>query len=105
MYKMKHVCGQLNLTYETLRYYCNEGLVPNIKRDVNNHRIFDEQDIAWLKGLQCLRSCGLSINEIRDYLDLCLEGSSSINKRKAILDEKRKHLLKDLKQYRIASTI
>ena len=44
MYSMKQVCEATNLTYETLKYYCNEGLVPNVKRDKNNHRIFDDND-------------------------------------------------------------
>ena len=39
MYSMKQACEVTNLTYETLKYYCNEGLVPNVKRDKNNHRI------------------------------------------------------------------
>lgn len=96
MYKMKNVCDELNLPYETLRYYCNEGLVPNIKRDDNNHRIFDDKDVDWLKGLQCLRACGLSINDIKDYLNLCLEGPSSIMKRKEILSVRREILVEEM---------
>lgn len=42
---MKEVCAETNMTYQTLKYYCNEGLVPNVKRDKNNHRIFDEKEL------------------------------------------------------------
>ena len=68
MYNMKDVCDKTNLSYETLRYYCNLGLVPNVKRDKNNYRLFDDRDVAWINGLQCLRKCGLSIKELQDYI-------------------------------------
>ena len=55
MYKMKDVCEMTNISYETLKYYCNEGLVPNHKRDKNNHRIFTENDVNWIRGLMSLR--------------------------------------------------
>ena len=45
MYTMMQVCRQLDMTYQTLKYYCNEGLIPNVKRDSNNRRIFDEKDV------------------------------------------------------------
>lgn len=37
MYTMKQACELTKLSYETLKFYCNEGLVPNVKRDKNNH--------------------------------------------------------------------
>ena len=41
MYTMMQVCREVGMTYQTLKFYCNEGLVPNVKRDKNNRRIFD----------------------------------------------------------------
>jgi DNA-binding transcriptional MerR regulator len=93
---MKNICDQINIPYETLRFYCNEGLVPNVKRDQNNYRIFDDRDLNWLNSLQCLRKCGLSIKEIKEYLNLCLEGPSSIEIRKEILAAKKENLLKEI---------
>ena len=93
MYSMKQACEATNLTYETLKYYCNEGLVPNVKRDKNNRRIFDDSDIAWIKSLNCLKKCNMSIREMKEYLDLCLQGQASIPERKIILEIKRKQLL------------
>ncbi len=54
MCTMKEVCKEIGMNYETLKFYCKEGLVPNVKRDKNNYRNFDEKNIAWLKGIQCL---------------------------------------------------
>lgn len=98
MYTMKQTCEQTGLSYETLKFYCNQGLIPNVKRDSNNHRIFDEQDIAWINSLNCLRNCGMSIQEMRSYIDLCLLGESSIPERKVILSEKRKCLEQEIKR-------
>ncbi len=92
MYSMKEVCKQTGLTYETLKFYCNQGLVPNVKRDENNYRIFDDRDVAWINSLNCLRNCDMSIQEMKAYIDLCLQGESTIPERKVILEEKRKAL-------------
>lgn len=92
LYSMKETCEATGLTYDTLKFYCNEGLVPNVKRDKNNYRIFDDNDIAWIKSLSCLKNCGMSIIEMKEYLDLCLKGESSIPERKVILDTKLREL-------------
>ena len=60
MYTMMQVCRELDMTYQTLKFYCNEGLVPNVKRDKNNRRIFDEKDVKWIHDLSC---CLLMRNE------------------------------------------
>ena len=88
MYTMTEVCNETGLTYKTLKYYCNEGLIPNVQRDRNNRRIFDENNLKWIKDLVCLKNCGMSIQEMKDYLDLCLQGEATIPKRQKILDAK-----------------
>lgn len=92
MYTMKAACAMTGLSYETLKFYCNQGLVPNVKRDEHNHRIFDERDVDWINSLNCLRNCGMSIQEMKEYIALCLEGESSIPERKEILAAKRQQL-------------
>lgn len=92
LYSMKQTCEKTGLTYDTLKFYCNESLVPNVKRDKNNYRVFSEKDIAWINSLSCLKNCGMSIIEMKEYLDLCLKGKSTIPKRKEILDMKLKEL-------------
>jgi len=98
MYTMKEACEKTGLSYETLKFYCNQGLVPNVKRDKNNRRIFNDKDIAWINSLNCLRNCDMSISEMREYIGLCMEGESSIPKRKEILIAKRTSLVEKLQQ-------
>ncbi len=96
MYTMKEACRLTDMTYENLKFYCNEGLVPNVKRDRRNYRVFDEHDIKWIQSLNCLKNCGMSIAEMKEYLALCLEGQSSIPERKVILQNKKKALLESI---------
>ena len=96
MYSMKEACTLTNMTYENLKFYCNEGLVPNVKRDRRNYRVFDEHDIKWIQSLNCLKSCGMSIAEMKQYLALCMEGEGTIPERKVILAEKKETLLQSI---------
>ena len=96
LFTMMEVCREANMTYQTLKYYCNQGLVPNVKRDKNNRRVFDRHDIEWVKSLVCLKKCGMSIEEMKEYLALCLEGAPSIPQRKIMLAEKQKRLREQL---------
>lgn len=96
MYSMKEACSLTNMTYENLKFYCNEGLVPNVKRDSRNYRVFDEHDIKWIQSLNCLKSCGMSLAEMKTYLALCLEGEGTIPERKVILAEKKEALLQSI---------
>ena len=96
MYSMKEACTLTNMTYENLKFYCNEGLVPNVKRDRRNYRVFDKHDIKWIQSLNCLKSCGMSIAEMKQYLALCMEGEGTIPERKVILAEKKENLLQSI---------
>ncbi|MFR2886459.1 MAG: MerR family transcriptional regulator [Merdibacter sp.] len=89
---MKQACQAAGMSYETLKFYCNEGLVPNVKRSANNYRIFDDHDINWIKSLSCLKRCGMSIAEMKEYLALCLEGEKTIPQRKLVLSKHKDEL-------------
>lgn len=96
LFSMKQTCEKTGMTYEALKFYCNQGLVPNVKRDAANRRVFDERDIAWIESLGCLKRCGLSIQEMRHYVQLCQQGAASIPERKVILAQKREALLEQI---------
>ncbi len=91
-FQMREVCEEVGLSYETLKFYCNEGLVPNHERDSNNYRIFDEKDVGWIKGLVKLRECGMSISDMKKYMELCFDGIASVPERKQMLENTRKKL-------------
>ena len=92
MYSMKENCEMVGMNYQTLKFSCNQGLIPNVARDDNNYRIFDDNNINWIKSLSCLKRCGMSIDEMKSYLALCMQGQPSIPERKIMLQEKKKAL-------------
>lgn len=93
MYSMKETCEKVGMSYETLKFYCNQGLIPNVKRDKNNYRIFDDGDINWLSSLSCLKKCGMSIQDMKHYISLCLKGETTIPERKIMLDNQKVDLI------------
>ena len=96
LYSMKQTCQKVGMTYETLKFYCNQGLIPNVKRDKNNYRVFDERNIAWIQGLLCLKRCGMSLEDMKLYLALCLKGKATIPQRKEILQKQRDLLVQKM---------
>lgn len=98
LYTMMQVCKETGMTYQALKFYCNEGLVPNVKRDKNNRRVFDERDVAWIGSLTCLKKCGMSIQEMKEYLAMCLQGEASIPQRKEMLAQKQAALRETIRE-------
>ena len=89
---MKQCCEATGMSYEALKFYCNEGLVPNVKRAGNNYRVFDEHDVNWIRSLACLKRCGMIIQEMKEYLALCLQGQSTIPERMELLQKYKRNI-------------
>jgi len=74
------------------------GLVPTLKRDENGKRLFDEYSKNWLIGIKNLRGSGMSIKAVKDYVDLCLQGESTLKIRYEIILEQKKNLEEQLRE-------
>ena len=98
MYTVKEIAKLLNMSEHSVRYYCDMGLVPSLKRNKNGNRIFDEESKNWLIGIKNLRGSGMSIKAIQEYVKLCLEGDSTIEKRYEIIIDQKEQLEKKLKE-------
>ena len=85
MYTVKEVSKLLELTEHTIRFYTDKGLVPSVQRDKNNNRLFDQESINWLIGVKYLKQVGMSVEDIKSYVNLCLEGNSTIKERYEII--------------------
>ena len=64
----------------------------------NNRRVFDERDLKWIQDLVCLKKCGMSIQEMKAYLDLCLQGPATIPQRKEMLTQKQEALRRTIQE-------
>jgi len=85
------------LTPYTIRYYAKEGLLPLVERSNNGTRLFKESDLEYLYMIGCLKNCGMTIKEIREFTEWTLEGDSTIDKRLKLFQEKKKVLTEKLK--------
>ncbi len=73
----------------TLRYYERAGLINGVDRADSGHRRYDDQDLAWIEVLQCLRATGMPIRRIRRYAELVRAGEGNEVERLALLEEHR----------------
>lgn len=80
-YSISEVAKKLNLTAYTLRYYDKEGLMPFVERTPNGTRLFKESDIDALNVIECLKSTGMPIKEIKNFIDWCSDGDSTLQER------------------------
>ena len=102
-YSISEVATELNLTAYTLRYYDKEGLMPFVERTPSGQRLFKESDIAALKIIECLKSTGMQIKEIKTFIDWCSDGDSTLQQRfdmfierKAIVEKQMEDLKKTM---------
>ncbi|MBT2689640.1 MerR family transcriptional regulator [Bacillus sp. ISL-47] len=80
-YSISEVAKELNLTVYTLRYYDKEGLMPFVERTPSGNRLFKESDISALRVIECLKATGMPIKEIKNFIDWCSEGDSTLKQR------------------------
>ncbi len=87
-YSIGEVANLVGISISTLRYYDREGLFPNIARSDGGIRRFTENEIEALQIIECLKTSGLSIKEIKQFLDWCQEGDSSLQQRRDLFHER-----------------
>lgn len=80
-YSIGEISEMLNISISTLRYYDKEGLLPLVNRTTGNIRVFNDADIECLKMIECLKSIGLQLKDIKTFFSWCEEGDSTIDKR------------------------
>lgn len=103
MYTIKKVAELLEMTEYTIRFYSDKDLIPTLKRDKNNNRIFDESDLNWLIVIKYLRSTGMTIIDIKEYITLCMQGANTINQRHEIMLRQQKKAEETLKEAKRAT--
>ncbi len=91
--KIAEVSLQHGISLDTLRYYERIGLIPPVTRNGSGIRDYSELDIKRVEFVKCMRSAGLPIEVLIDYMELVQQGDSTIEARKDILYEQREQLL------------
>ncbi|MCM2677501.1 MerR family transcriptional regulator [Alkalicoccobacillus plakortidis] len=100
---IKVISEKTGVSADTIRYYERIGLIPAVKRNENGVRIFDEEDIRWIQFSRQMRTAGLSIESLIEYISLFKENDdSTIPARIDILTDQYEDLSNHIKNMQIA---
>ena len=79
IYTVGEMAQKLGVPASTLRYYDKEGLLPFVERSSGGIRMFRENDFEWLQVIRCMKKAGMSIKDIRQYIELSMQGDDTID--------------------------
>lgn len=99
--KIAEVSNFFDLSQDTLRYYERIGLIPNVNRNKSGIRNYTDEDCKWIEFVKCMRSAGLPIEVLTEYLRLFQQGDSTFNNRKELLINQRNQLIKRMEDMQI----
>lgn len=86
------------LTADTLRYYERIGLIPTVGRNSSGNRDYSDEDCRWVNFIKCMRSAGLSIEVLIEYVSLFQRGSETAGVRKELLIEQRRQIVEKIEE-------
>lgn len=86
----------------TIRYHDKNGLFPHMGRTEGGIRMFTEDDLEWIRFVERLKVSGMPIKEIKHYIELYLEGDSTIDERKAIVEARRDEIDRQIAELELA---
>ncbi|AHF06459.1 MerR family transcriptional regulator [Desulfitobacterium metallireducens] len=90
---ISEVSEKFGITQDTLRYYERIGLIPHVNRNKSGIRDYTEEDCNWIGFIKCMRSAGLPIEVLIEYVGLFQQGDETIKVRKGLLIEQRNQLM------------
>jgi MerR family transcriptional regulator, copper efflux regulator len=80
------------VTPRTVRYYESIGLIPPGEREGQGQHYYAEETVARLRKIIQLKKLRLSLDEIRDVIDLYFTDPSGIQAKQKVLAILRRHL-------------
>lgn len=89
---IKEVSEKFNVSADTLRYYERVGMIPHVTRTAGGVRDYCESDISWVELAVCMRSAGMPVEAMIEYVRLFREGDATIPARLQLLTEQRERL-------------
>ena len=96
-YTVGEMVNIMGVPASTLRYYDKEGLLPFVERTSGGIRMFKEQDYEWMKIIECMKRAGMPIKDIRDYIELALEGDATIHERLQLFQNQKRLVQEQMK--------
>lgn len=87
------VSRKYDISSDTLRYYERIGLIPPVPRSRSGIRDYDEESCGWIELMKCMRSAGVQIEALIEYVALFYQGDETLDARKELLIEQRNQLI------------
>ena len=100
VYTVGEMAKLLGVTASTLRYYDKEGLLPFVERSSGGIRMFQEKDFEWLRVIDCMKKAGMSIKDIRQYIEMALQGDDTIDLRLSMFRRQQEELKRQMEELR-----
>lgn len=98
-FTLQEVVQRSGLSEHTLRYYERIGLLDRVKRDdSSHHRRYTAEDVLKIEALACLRTTGMSIEEMRTYFALLKDGKAAADQQLALFEARKEALKQELAQ-------
>lgn len=95
---IKEVSKKFDISDDTLRYYERIGMIPTVTRTSGGIRDYQEDDLQWVELAICMRSAGLPVEAMIEYVKLYQEGDATIPARLQLLIEQREALVEQRQQ-------
>lgn len=102
LYTIGDAAEKLGMPASTIRFYEKNGLIPNQRRSSDGRRLFDEDGLEWLRFVERLKTSGMPIKEIREYIELYLAGDETIEARRRIVYERRRAIDEQIEELLLA---
>ena len=99
---IKEVSQKYNISQDTLRYYERVGMIPKVTRTASGIRDYQESDLSWVELVICMRSAGLPVEALIEYVELYQQGDQTFGARLELLQEQRRNLEEQQKQLQAA---
>lgn len=96
-YNIGEISKKFNLSIHTLRYYEKEGIL-SINRSKSGIRKYEQCDIETIKIIECLKTSGMSLKDIKQFMDWCNLGDETLKLRQAMFQKQRNAVLKQMNE-------
>jgi DNA-binding transcriptional MerR regulator len=93
-YTISALSRKTGLSIHTLRYYEKEGLLRYVERTESGRRVYGEASMGCLLGVLCMKQAGMTLPQIKAFMDVTIEGVATLPKRLEMMLSARDQLSK-----------
>lgn len=100
IYTVGEMAKRLGVAPSTLRYYDKEGLLPFVERSSSGIRMFKDTDFEWLQIIGCLKKTGMSLSDIKRFIEMAMLGDETIDERLELIIKQKQSVKQQIDELR-----